>query len=366
VGMIGLSFTFPNGIRLEQLKLSPKFETYFQQINSIEEVIIRLEKICSSLFSISFMLFMCMIGGYLFIFTLLIIPIVLYVTLLLNSDFNMLNETLTRTYAITVLVLAFIVLIDFLTLGYLKRWKWLSSIYYPLYRVVSVITLSFLYKHIYYSIISNFSKWTISLFLVFFVGTSIFLIGSMNSTVYEGETFSGIDMWTSRSQVGVFSGYYDDQNQDKYSQRAHIQSDIIRSNTVRLFVVARADLEDSIRKVCNYDSLINALDTARMYVDLHCVKSFFKIELDDTVLDELPWKFHYKSSTKQRGMLTWINVRQLPEGLHQLTVTGKDAGEFVYARIPFFREYPSGYIQDVIPKEDPDDSYLQVKPLLPK
>ncbi|MCP4459169.1 MAG: hypothetical protein GY816_14280 [Cytophagales bacterium] len=272
------------------------------------------------------------------------------------------------SYILLVLFIGFLALIDFLTLGWLKRFKLFSKIYYPIYWVISVVTLSRLYRSIYYSILSNLSKWKISIILVVFVIVSFYSIDNVDQD-YPGESFSQIELWSDRQGVDAYSGNYDDQNGDKYSNRAHIQSDIIRGNTVRLFVVARADNEENIRKNCNYDSLVENLDTARMYINLHCVSSYYKVFIDDSLVQDIPWKFHFKASTQQRGLLTWINVRSLQEGLHELKIKGANKrGDQKFSTIPFYREYSEGlYIPDKrIKEKEKDSDYMSIKPLLPK
>ncbi|MFT6356563.1 MAG: hypothetical protein ACJAYJ_000772 [Saprospiraceae bacterium] len=69
---------------------------------------------------------------------------------------------------------------DFLTLGWLKRKKWASKFYYPIYRFYSFITLSSLYRPIYYNLINhkygrNLSKLLIPYILIvlFFASISV-------------------------------------------------------------------------------------------------------------------------------------------------------------------------------------------------
>jgi hypothetical protein len=369
VGVVGLSFTFPKGIDHNNLKLSPKFKKRMELIPSMHRIIISLEKICSSLFSVSFMLFMCMVGGYFYFLVMLIVPLFSFVYFFNDGSFGDINHPIAIAYIISIVVLGLFALFDFLTLGWVKRFKWFSRLYYPIYRFIGFITLASLYRPIYYSIISNLSKWKISLFLFLFVFTSLY---ALNNTDFDnrGENFSQIELWSERANVTAFTGHYDDQNADHFSMQAHIQSDIIRGNTLRLFVVLRADNEKSIRKNCNYDSLIQAADTARAIVDLQCLETYYRVSINDSILQDIPWKFHYKSSTKQRGILTWINIRNLSEGIHELKLDGAGESRFRnFATIPFYREYPDGSFLPAYsaPKNEKKDAdFMEIKPLLPK
>ena len=57
----------------------------------------------------------------------------------------------------------------------------------------------------------------------------------------------------------IFQGHYADDQSVVRSRFAHIQSDIITGNSIKLFVVADINSEDSIRSYVNYDSLKAAL-----------------------------------------------------------------------------------------------------------
>ena len=344
VGMIGLSFTFPKGIKLEELKVDEKFNSHLSRIPSMEEIIIRLEKVCSSLFSISFMLFMCIIGAYMYLMVLLIVP---YFTVYFLSDgsIDLSSYSIYGFYAMFVVVLGLLALLDFLTFGFfLKRFKYVARVYYPLYRFISIVTLSRFYRPIYYSLITNLPRWKITIFLIFFVGINIYVIPGMADSTNPGDEISRIELFSNGQGYAAFSGNYDDQNDDKFSIRAHIQSDVIRTNTIRLFVVADANLEDSILTYCNYDKLAAELDTASSYVKMKCISDFYHLYLNDSLIRDYQWKFHYLQKSGQRGYLTWIDITDLESGLHELKIdTPPGMYRFPRSRIPFYREINPGY-----------------------
>jgi len=126
IGMVGLSYTFPNGIRQDKLNYKGKFNDKVNQTPPYERIVIRLEKICSSLFSISFMLFMSLIGGYLFFLFLIVLPFtILYVYFDLGFSGFLFNVF--QVYVVVVLGIGIIALIDFLSLGYFRRFRWFAK-----------------------------------------------------------------------------------------------------------------------------------------------------------------------------------------------------------------------------------------------
>ena len=368
VGMVGLSFTFPNGLNKDRLKVSGKFEKVLDKIPPIEQIIINLEKVSSALFSVSFMLFMVMMGAYLFILVFLVIPLVSFDLLIDLNSLSKVGETIVAIYAMTVIIIGLLSLIDFITLGFFRRFKWVSKIYYPFYWVVSVVTLSRFYRPIYYTIISNYGKWKIGVFLIFFAVTSLFGVGGLQDSVFPGESLTQLEFWNNARSTSSFSGYYDDQNDDFHSVQAQIQSDIISENTVRLFVVLKVTREDSIRKHCNYDSLATETEMTGSTIELQCASSFYQVYLDDSLVNDQKWLFHYKQSTEQRGLLTYIDIRDLEPGMHSVKVAGPEKMYgYPFASIPFYRELSqSGYYVPKQPEKKDEDSFLKLKGVLPK
>ena len=367
VGMVGLSFTFPYGINKNRLKVSGKFEQVLDKIPSIEQIIINLEKVSSALFSISFMLFMVMMGAYLFILIFLVIPLVGFDQLIDFDSLGTVGESIVSIYAISIIVMGFVSLIDFITLGFFRQFKWLSKIYYPFYWIVSIVTLSRFYRPIYYTIISNYGKWKIGLFLIFFAITSFLGVGGLQDSVMPGEALSQLEIWNNKRGSTSFSGHYDDQNDDFHSIQAQIQSDIISENTVRLFVVLKASREDSIRKFCNYDSLVNDTELRTHQIELKCASDFYHVYLDDSLMTDLPWLFHYKQQTEQRGIITYLDISQIHQGMHSVKVTGPKKMHGTFADIPFYREISNdGYY---VPKQNTkqnEEDYMRLKGVLPK
>jgi hypothetical protein len=63
VGLIGLTYTFPKGIKPESLGYHKKFEDKVRQLPDTESQIILLEKVCSSIFATCFFLMMVIFGA---------------------------------------------------------------------------------------------------------------------------------------------------------------------------------------------------------------------------------------------------------------------------------------------------------------
>lgn len=165
----------------------------------------------------------------------------------------------------------------------------------------------------------------------------------MNSTLYEtpGEAFSRIEIWSERKEYRAFEGYYQDRNTKLNSAPAQIPSDVIDGHVLKVFIPARIALQDSIKKVMKYDSLkvlseSNARFTLESYF-LQGVSDFYRLSLGDSSFKTKMY-FQFNSTTSERGFITYLNIRHLEEGMHELKVKGPDE---MYKRpfvtIPFSR-----------------------------
>lgn len=339
IGMVGLSYTFSDGIKKSNLNYKGKFNEKVDHIPAFELIVIRLEKICSSLFSISFMLFMSLIGGYLYFFVLIVFPFTLCFVLF-DLDFNSYYFKAFEFYVFTVVGVGMLGLLDFISLGYFRRFKWVARLYWPVHRFISALTLSRFYRPIYYGVVTNFNKWAFFVFLLVFTFVSISGAGSITDNTYPGDSFSRLTLWGQNQEFSAYSGYYDDQNQDNPSVRAHIPSDIINGDVLKLFVVANIVYEENMLENLSLDSLRESHpDTSMHALNMMVIDSFFTVTIDKKVVNIPRWYYHYKVTTSQRGYVAYLDISHLSEGQHLVEVKGP-ASQYRhnFATIPFYRD----------------------------
>ena len=117
------------------------------------------------------------------------------------------------------------------------------------------------------------------------------------------------------------------------------------------------------------DSLVKVDGLSKASARLQCVSQFYQVAINDSLLADLTFKFHYKSKTQQRGILAYVDIRSLPAGLHHLTV-GLPPDMYKYpevAVIPFYKEETvTPYYVPVEQEGEQRETYLKLKPLLPK
>ena len=306
VALVGLSYVYKDGIKVEQLKFKEKFNQALFKNRTYESNIIRLEEICSTSFAISFLLFMCILGAF---FLLSIVALALALAHELFPDFR--NYGWIDPFLMGVVL---IYLIDFLTLGLLKRIPYLSNIYYPAYKVMSLLSLSPLYRKIYYGLVSNHKPWKSIVAILLFVGISTLMILSIRN---EENIADVIQLRVSENDEQLlFPGHYENLSGGKPSSRIMIPSDIIDGDVLRVFLVHRSAFEGSyILPLCNYEGRKDTMNADTLAME--CLLAFYKLKLDGAPV-EADYLFHEKMDTKQIGLQAYLDIAHLDRGMHKL------------------------------------------------
>jgi hypothetical protein len=241
IGALGLRYV-SGDIDYDSLKYSQKFTNYLKKnVGSFDKYIGTLENYCSIIFAISFLLIF-----YVLAITFTILSITLISNLLIENED--LPEWLSQGVGIALIVFIvfgmFFTLIDFLTLGFLKKKKWLSTIYFPVYRVFGFITLSFLYRPLVYNFLDNKFGKRLSFALVPFY----IFIALATTLKYNVSNILRNDM-TSSEYVANNNNYEDLlYDSDEFIDNVAIQSKVITDNYVKVFVLFSKNIEDKIFK----------------------------------------------------------------------------------------------------------------------
>ncbi len=239
-----------------------------------------------------------------------------------------------------IVFLAFIVLIfsallyfiDFITLGFFKRKRWIARWYYPIYRFFSLITFSWLYRPLYYNLIDNRFGRKVGLFLVpyFIIITSL---ASMRATMnlYIPEEREGLE---------ILNSYFEDTRD--VNARIHnisIPSKFITNGYLELFIKynARND-DDVVQKICpsiipdetsGFGSNINLSFTNSSEEDkyysppdsmLYCVSELYKVYINDSLYQNLDYYFYRNLNFGEEGLKTIIDLGRFPRGKYTLKI----------------------------------------------
>jgi len=351
IGALGLRYV-SGDIDYDSLKYSQKFTKYLKKrVGSFDKYIGTLENYCSVIFAVSFLLIF-----YVLAITFTIIAITLIANQIISND--ALPGWLSKGVGIALIL--FIVfgmlftLIDFITLGFLKKKKWLSKIYFPIYWVFGFITLSFLYRPLVYNFLDNKFGKRLSFALVPFY----ILIALATSVKYKVSNFLGNDM-TSNEYVANNNNYEDllfDNNE--FIDNVAIQSKVISDNYVKIFVLYSGNIEDYI---FNFNPKLKPEEDSRgLSSDIRFGNNFtFSGRKRDSLrraylktfndiysvkIDTITYDADFiiaKSKKGNLGFETYVSTKDLNEGKHllkvnRLRIRKGDTINTRVSRIPFW------------------------------
>ncbi|WP_299363143.1 hypothetical protein [Winogradskyella sp.] len=351
IGALGLRYV-SGDIDYEELNYSQKFTSYLRKkVGSFDKYIAKLENYCSIIFAISFMLIF-----YVLAFTFTIIVLVIIVKLFLENETKIIsNDTLSHWIGVPLVVFIvlgmFMTFFDFLTLGWLKKKKWLSKIYFPVYWVFSKITLSFLYRPLVYNFLDNkfgrrISMALVPIYILILVGTSL---SYKTSNYFNGDL-------SSNSIIASNSNYESMLGEDDFIEDVAIDSKVITNNHLKVFMVLYDDFDDYVfsfnkglepeKDIRGLDSDIIIMNTISWKKRDSLRKAYMKTlnEVFTVRIDSIDYNSEFivsKSQKKQKGFETYVSLKNLEEGKHLLKVLRKrirkkDTQRVRYATIPFW------------------------------
>ncbi len=239
IGALGLRYV-SGDIDYESLNYHQRFTKYLKKkVGSFDKYIGTLENYCSVIFAISFLLIF-----YVLAITFTILSIALIANYIINNDDlpGWLSKGVGIVLVLFILFGMLITFIDFVTLGFLKKKKWISKIYFPIYWVFSFITLSFLYRPLVYNFLDNKFGRRLSLILVPFY----FLILLFSSLSYQNSNYFATDT-SSNDFMANNENYEDLINENKpLTSNVMIQSKVITDDYLKIFMTYSENIEDRV------------------------------------------------------------------------------------------------------------------------
>ena len=342
VAVIGLSSVFSNGINVKGLR----FSSYFNKLlpdTSFDNYILRLDNICSSVFSLGFLVAFFYVSILIFFSVcILFLGSIEYFSMYFFESLT--PETFTTSIAVALLVFGLIFFLDILFLGIFKRVKWkvFSYPYSKIYSFFRIITCFFLYESIYYLLISNVKRRVILIFLgliFLFIGFSIF---SNKGDGYLKFPSLG-DSFQTKSSMS--KNYYEDRllaAADNFSstQYPFINSEIISESYLRLYIPFHPSIHSSLDSACGITNQILAGDQnigkqdqniGKQEILLDCINNVYAIYVDnDTIVNDFVF---YNYSSEDASINTFfmpIAVSDYADGKHVITVEKLFAQHYRY------------------------------------
>jgi len=349
ISTIGIRYV-SGEIEFDVLNLSPKFDRFLKKrIVSFDVYIEKLEQLCSIVFGFTFLI----------IFILISCGIFFGGIILLALSFDMIN-TINQPgwYMLLIPILFFYVFggltyfIDFITLGLIKKSKSISGMYFPIYRFFSIITLSYVYRPLYYNLIDNKYGRKVVLFLIPYA--LIFTL--ISSMTFQTQAF----LPNLRFNQTLQNNSYDDSwNGTTLMSSASIHSKLVSNGYMELYLpyIGRTDdnvikllcpdLEPAKKGVFFFRNGDKARNTMNAEMALDCHSQRFKVYVNDSLISDLKYRFYDHPQRKNKGLATIFDVGFLKRGEHKLiievlfarSVKGKDTLVFNQTdNIPFWKE----------------------------
>jgi len=359
IGAIGLR-SVQTHIDFSVLNYSSFFtEKLKKKLVSLDQLVIILDEICSVIFSFSFLVISILFsfGLYLLFFggTAFIIAGLAQFT----SGWMLTIMSILSIVAIAgILITGIIYLIDYFTLGFLKKYNTLSKIYYPIYRFYGIITISSISRSIYYYMISKFSKRRIRTIYVFLmvIILSYWLVEYDQYQYYPD---------TEHELVFKTNFYEDMRAPDDYIKKVSIQSKIINEAYLQLFIRYHPDQNPDIKMNCpDFEpakrnginpSVSITFEGGNLSFDdnvylkedvgklMECLSSIYEVYINQSLHENPKYYFFEHPAHKQQGIMTMIPTKSFLDGenileVRKLSFDAKDSTSTKtdYAYIPFW------------------------------
>lgn len=318
IAMLGLRAVFPQGINYENLPNtnSELKETYKKKFGTLDGFLVRLDKICSQIFSIAFIL--------------VLFSVMLTVLYLLTFLFNVVLKTYKPelytnvSYIIGITLIIFIVsglLITFLASKekyrenpvisklmkmYITSTTWLYVGMYKPIQYINFVFASNLPRKKYYLATS------ILMITMFVFAFSIYiqkLLQHNETPLFESRNFYS----SGSSDYRLKSNYYDNQRLGEEDVwEASIQADVIQEPFIKLFINYNKVLDADLTKICKEPNISDKLTryekrALKDKTHLECLGQYFQIALNDSTLQQVELFYDKHGVAQTKGLTTYLS-----------------------------------------------------------
>ncbi len=326
IATIGLR-SVSGDIEYKELNFLPRFHNFLKQrIGSFDGYVERLERYCSVLFSLAFLIFFGLLSLALLISILNAVGFI--VVSILGDDAS---DVVNSMISVFLLVTGLPYLLDFITVGWFKRQKWLARPYYYLYRLMGWLTLARFSRPLYYNLIDNRFGRRLA------VAVPGLMLAALVIWSYEHITHAYYPAYFQSGKEVVLAGTYDDEGYEGNSRlwRPSLSSRYVNNNYLELFI-PYIPINDDDELEFHYPDLVPARLTGTVLrgglrlgkstsskVDntelRKAMSGIWRISLDSLQLDVNP-RFSTHKERGQFGLLYMIPAHELPVGEHEILI----------------------------------------------
>ncbi|MCP9236276.1 hypothetical protein [Lewinella sp. JB7] len=334
IGAIGSRSVMGDTVLIRR-RLAPKFRSFLQRrTGNFDRYIQHVDDAASLIFAFTFLLIVVAVS----IFT--ITGSLAGLVLLINtvSDGGTFWTVLLGIILFAYLFFVLVYFVDFLTAGYLKRFRFFSHLYFPFYRLLGWITLARLYRPLYYNLLSRKHSYWFALVLVPYLFLAVTLL-SLQATPFRYVSNDYFDNDTNGKHL-LRAGYYADENDDRVTEAmVELPSQIIRASPLRVRIPLYSSYEAVIARQCPellppHQSVIHSVILSRLFGSepdaansatltphiLECLGSSLSLYLDSNRLSLHDVFLTRQDHSLRPDLIKFIPLDTLTPGLHYLNV----------------------------------------------
>ncbi len=345
ISAIGLRYV-SGQVDIDSLNYTSKFSNFLhKRVGDFDNYIEKIEQICSVTFAFTFLITLPLLQVGFFALAVFAVNLLRYTFL----------DDMVPYLSIGIIAFGGIYMFDFITQGLLKKNKWVARVYYPIYRLMSWITLSFFFRPLYYNLIDNkFGQRIGWLFIPYL----LIILGIAGLNLNGGLYFPKYAPSYTVSFVN-----YDDQvkNWDYLDREVSLPSKFIRNGFLEVFIGFNPKLENfpllrnckrlketakpaiehefinGFKRLNPSDEFVRSDSLAGIIMP--CIQDYYQIHLNDSLLQNVDFNFYQHPQSGESGFLGVIDVESFPRGKHLLKVRRKESSEYRdLAIIPFWKE----------------------------
>lgn len=345
IGIVGLS-SVSSEIHYDKLKLRGKFRKAIpERVKSLDQLILYLDKMSSVIFAYTYLLVFSIISVML-VFVLIIALSGSIFWLIGMSPQGVVYGILGVVLMVVVVMIAlcaFLFFLDTLTFSSMKRSKWFNPVFYPIYRLFSILTLSFLYRSIYYHLITNYKRKQIVM-----VTLGLLAVFYMSRIFADWDNHSHFPESYGTSEYVIENEFYDDSRGSRHIRTLSIPSKYVKGNYLELFIRYRPNQNAVLTFLCpgtkdmnrnqtfvdGFNASFEAqMDSTKSIGDLlapdleydevlkqsvDCLSRIFEVSIDGVVLDNLEYAFRVHPSKQEKGFFVVIDLHNFERKKHVL------------------------------------------------
>jgi len=359
IAAIGLRYVSED-IDFEQLRLAPKFERFLvRKLGSFDNLIERLERVCSVIFAFSFIIVFIILSLSFFFFVVSVFERAVVDKVI--ASHKVIGPIIGGIFYLLIGIGSSLYFIDFISLGKIKRIRWLAPFYFPFYRVMGWLTLANLYRPFYYNLVDHKFGRRVGILIIPYILLAMF---ASSLKIQTGKFFP------LSQEKRIVPAYYDDLNLTNKQEISSIfipsiPSRFVGNGFLEIFIpyvgildhpalaVVCPDLKEAKKERIFLKGVISMdfSDAPSYQLDsiLLCFSELHRIKIDGQEIQNLDYWIFNHPEKKVPGFLLNVDIDSLDRGQHLLSIEqyriglrrGSTLGKLnwqVPMEIPFWKE----------------------------